>query len=98
MFFVMGDLLVCFWFYDVGEFWEGFDIGLDMDFLDIEWFGDLVFFVVGRKQMVRFIDFGELWFVVYFDEVEVFYVIGVVGDVVVLVVGYVGIYQFIDQG
>lgn len=42
--------------------------------------------------MVRFIDFGELWFVVYFDEVEVFYVIGVVGDVVVLVVGYVGIY------
>lgn len=49
MFFVMGDLLVCFWFYDVGEFWEGFDIGLDMDFLDIEWFGDLVFFVVGRK-------------------------------------------------
>jgi photosystem II stability/assembly factor-like uncharacterized protein len=96
--FAMGDSSACFRSYDAGESWEGFDTGLDMDFLDIERLGDSVLLAVGREQMVRSTDLGESWSVVYSDEAEGFHAIAVVSDGVVLVAGYTGIYKSINQG
>jgi photosystem II stability/assembly factor-like uncharacterized protein len=96
--FAMGDASACFRSYDAGESWEGFDTGLDMDFLDIERLGDSVLLAVGREQMVRSTDLGQSWSVVYSDEAEAFHAIAAVGAAVVLVAGYAGIYQSTDQG
>ncbi|MCR9103504.1 MAG: T9SS type A sorting domain-containing protein [bacterium] len=96
--FAMGDASACFRSYDAGESWEGFDTGLDMDFLDIERLGDSVLLAVGRAQMVRSTDLGQSWSVVYSDEAEAFHAIAAVSDGAVLVAGYTGIYQSTDQG
>lgn len=94
----MGDASACFRSYDAGESWEGFDTGLDMDFLDVGRLGDSVLLAVGREQMVRSTDLGQSWSVVYSDAAEGFHSIAAVSDTVVLVAGYTGIYKSTDQG
>lgn len=96
--FAMGDSSAFFRSYDAGVSWEGFDTGLDMDFLDVERLGDSVLLATGREQMVRSTDLGDSWSVVYSDAAEGFHTIAAVSDAVVLVAGYTGIYKSTDQG